>query len=172
MKRNRQKGVGLVEILVAVVIVSIGFLAAATMQVQGMRFSQGAYFRSQAYFMASSMIDRMRNNTRAVTDGLYDGRATGSNLVNRNCDANDCSSAEMVDHDLYEWSSSLHNLRGVSNFIPALPSSPGIPAQGSIQLIQQNEYRVTLVWAENVNGNAEQQSLVVNFATEEINNGN
>lgn len=168
MRMNHQRGVGLVEILVAVVIVSIGFLAAASMQVQGMRFSQGAYFRSQAYFLASDIIDRMRNNSRAVTDGLYDTRATSAAPTNPNCNANNCDFAQMVDQDLYDWSSSLHNLAGVNNFVPALPSATNVQARGEIELIEENEYRVTMYWAENVNGNSEQQSLVVNFATESI----
>lgn len=165
---NKQRGVGLVEILVAVVIVSIGFLAAATMQVQGMRFSQGAYFRSQAYFMASDMIDRMRNNPQAVNQNLYDDKTTDAAAVNPECNSNSCNVRTIVTQDLYDWSTSLHNLAGISNFIPALPSSATIQAFGQIQLISPNEYRISMFWAENVNGNSVQQSLVVNFATEQI----
>ena len=165
---DNQRGVGLVEILVAVVIVSIGFLAAASMQVQGMRFSQGAYFRSQAYFMASDMIDRMRNNTRGVTDGLYNTKTTTANPINPGCNSNDCGPSDMVNQDIYDWSSSLHNLAGSNNFVPALPSSNNIQARGEIILISENEYRITMYWSENVSGNSEQQTLVVNFATEEI----
>ncbi len=168
MRLRNQRGVGLVEIMVAVVIVSIGFLAAASMQVQGMRFSQGAYFRSQAYFMASEIIDRMRNNTRAVTLNLYANKQTGSGLTNPDCNNNNCDFTEMVDQDLRDWSASLYNFDGVNNFTPALPSAGGIEARGTIELIQQNEYRVTLFWAENINGDTEEQSLSVNFATEEF----
>jgi len=164
---NYQRGIGLVEILVAVVIVSIGFLAAATMQVQGMRFSQGAYFRSQAYFLASDMIDRMRNNTIAVTNGLYDAKTTAAGASNPNCNFSNCDPNKMVDQDIYDWSASLHNLTGISNFIPALPSSENIQARGEILQTSKNEYRLSMYWAENINGNLEEQSLVVNFATEE-----
>ena len=168
MNTINQRGVGLVEILVAVVIVSIGFLAAATMQVQGMRFSQGAYFRSQAYFMASDMIDRMRNNSRAVTEGLYNTKVTSSDPTNPGCNIGDCNFQDMVNQDVYDWSASLHNLAGVSNFVPLLPSSDAVKARGEIVLITQNEYRITMYWAENVNGNPTEQTLVVNFATEEL----
>ena len=60
-----QQGIGLIEILIAVLLVSIGFLAAAQMQVHSMRFSQSAYHQSQAYYLATSMIARIRSNTKA-----------------------------------------------------------------------------------------------------------
>lgn len=161
-----QRGVGLVEIMVAVVIVSIGFLAAASMQVQGMRFSQSAYFRSQAYFMASEIIDRMRNNSVAVADGLYTGQTTSPTATNPQCEINDCDSTLMVDQDIYDWSASLHNFTGIGHFTPALPSGPSVQANGLIELISPDEYRVTLTWAETVNGNNQAEELVVNFATE------
>jgi len=37
---TRQKGVGLIEVLLAVIILSIGFLAAARMQVEGIAANQ------------------------------------------------------------------------------------------------------------------------------------
>ena len=165
--RKNQRGIGLVEILVAVVIVSIGFLAAATMQVQGMRFSQGAYFRSQAYFVASDMIDRMRNNPVAVSDGFYSAKVTSAGLSNPNCNSSNCNPETVADQDLFDWSATLHNLNGTNNFIPLLPSSDTVQARGEITQTSLNEYRLTMYWAETNSGNSEEQSLVVNFATEE-----
>ena len=48
---EHQSGVGLLEVLIALIILSFGFLATARMQVEGMRYSQGAYNLSQAKFM-------------------------------------------------------------------------------------------------------------------------
>jgi len=172
MNKRFQRGVGLIEILIAVVIISIGFLAAASMQIQGMRFSQGAYFRSQAYFMASDIIDRMRNNSRGVTEGLYDGLFTKSDAINPNCNTQSCDYQSMVTQDIFEWSASLHPLNGGSNFIPALPSSTTVTAKGEIDEIAPNQYRITLTWAENINGTSTPQTLTVNFATEQYETGN
>ena len=168
MNYHPQRGVGLVEIMVAVVIASIGFLAAASMQVQGMRFSQSAYFRSQAYFMASEIIDRMRNNPSAVIEGLYSDQETSSTAINPQCDINDCDSTDMVVQDIYDWSASLHDFNGIGNFNPILPSGPTVQAKGEIELVDDNEYRVTLSWSETINGASQTQSLVVNFATESL----
>jgi len=71
---QKQKGVGLLEILITVLLLSIGFLAAAKMQVQGMRFSQSAYIEAQAYFMISDMMDRMRSNAKGVRAKHYDNK--------------------------------------------------------------------------------------------------
>ncbi|MFK7892804.1 MAG: type IV pilus modification protein PilV [Granulosicoccus sp.] len=68
---GNERGIGLIEILIAVVVISIGFLATARMQVDSMRLSQSAYFQTQAAFLASEMIDRMRSNLPGVTSGFY-----------------------------------------------------------------------------------------------------
>jgi len=168
--RKNERGVGMVEVLVAVVIVSIGFLAAASMQVQGMRFSQGAYFQSQAYFMASDIIDRMRNNTRAVTENLYDNKETAADLADPGCNTGSCTYAQMVRQDLFEWSAALHSK--ATGFTPLLPSSTEVPALGKIDKIADNQYRITLTWAETINGQSKAQNLTVNFAVEQYETGN
>ena len=57
-----QRGVSLVEVLVAVVVLSIGLLGLAGLQASGMRVGQSSIHRSQAAQLAFDMIDRMRAN--------------------------------------------------------------------------------------------------------------
>lgn len=165
-RHARQRGVGLIEILVAVVLISIGFLAAAQMQVQSMRYSQGAYFQSQAYFLASDIIDRMRANVDGVVGGDYDGLTTSSSASNPQCNVNACSAAQMAQQDLYDWSANFHDLRGTSNFFPALPSGSNVTAGGSITETAPGQFTITLNWSEVVNGQDEPRSLSVNYVNE------
>jgi len=88
------------------------------MQVEGMRFSQSAYYQSQAHFLANDMIDRMRSNIPGVIDGFYNGKTTSSSATSPNCVS--CTPGEIAQLDLYDWSSSLYNNAGVTGFIPAL----------------------------------------------------
>lgn len=65
MKRNhppRERGLSLIEVLVAIVVLSVGLLAMAGLQLTGLRASQGAGLRAQAATLASDMAERMRAN--------------------------------------------------------------------------------------------------------------
>ncbi|MGQ7844110.1 type IV pilus modification protein PilV [Granulosicoccus sp. 3-233] len=162
-----QRGVGLIEILVAVIIMSLGFLAAARMQVEGMRFSQSAYYQSQAYFLASDMIDRMRSNIAGVQDGHYSGQSTSASASNPNCTVIECNPLGIARQDLFDWSSSLHAMQGGSGFTPALPGSDTTPAKGEILDIGDGVFAVVMQWSEVINGENDLQTLRVQFALED-----
>lgn len=145
---RQQSGVGLIEILVAVVILAIGFLATARMQVAGLRYSQSAYFESQAYFMAGDMLARMRANVAGVKAGDYDNLSTGAGIANPGCTAKLCSPSEIADQDLYDWSRHLHDPEASASFVPLLPGSTDVRAQGSVSKLDGGQYSVAIVWAD------------------------
>ena len=68
---SRVRGVGLVEVMVALVVLSIGLLGVANLQLSGLRMTQEAYFHSQAAVLAQDIIDRMRANPAAAASGAY-----------------------------------------------------------------------------------------------------
>ena len=70
--KKNNRGFTLVEVLVAVVILSVGLLAVAGMQLNSMRGSNNALYRSQAVLGAEDVLDRMRANRTAALDGDYD----------------------------------------------------------------------------------------------------
>src|SRR5690606_22712601 len=57
---HRQSGVGLIEVLVALLILSISLLSIATLQTRSLQFNQSAYWRSQANVLAADVLDNMR----------------------------------------------------------------------------------------------------------------
>lgn len=59
---QRQTGVGLIEVLVTLLILSTSLLALGAMQNRSLQFNQGAYLRSQANIFAYDILDRMRVN--------------------------------------------------------------------------------------------------------------
>jgi len=63
---GQQAGVGLIEVLVTLLILSTSLLALGAMQTRSLQFNQGAYFRSQANIFAYDMLDRMRINVNAL----------------------------------------------------------------------------------------------------------
>jgi len=129
---RKQSGVSLLEALITLVILSVGFLASASMQVQSMRTNQDAYQRAQALVVLSNMMDHMSSNPTAVAAGAFDNKKTGSSTMPP-CQATGCSDQQRAEMALFEFSASFESLRGEAGFIPLLPKdSSGAPAVGSI----------------------------------------
>jgi len=165
VSRRRIKGVGLLEVLITVVLLSIGFLAAARMQVEGLRFSQSAYYQSQAYFLANDMINRMRTNSDGVKFGKYDGITTSKDSVDPKCSQKACTPEEIALQDVYEWGGYFHSRNeNAKNFVPALPSSEDVQASATVNEVNDDIWSVELVWSEIINGEIKAQTLSVNFA--------
>lgn len=70
--RSAMRGIGLIEVLVAMFILAIGVLGAAAMQMNALKFNQNAAQRSQATFLAYEIADSMRANRAAALAGNYD----------------------------------------------------------------------------------------------------
>lgn len=67
-----QSGLTMIEVLVAVLVLSIGLLGLAGLQANSLRGNHSAYIRSQAIVLAGDMMDRMRGNRNAALNGDYD----------------------------------------------------------------------------------------------------
>ena len=68
---SKLRGMTLIEILVAVVVLSIGLLGLAGLQLKGIQVNQGSTFRSQAAMLAEDIADRMRADRSNALNGLY-----------------------------------------------------------------------------------------------------
>jgi type IV pilus assembly protein PilV len=66
------RGLTLVEILIALLILSIGLLGLAGLQTMSLKFNTSAYYRTQATALAYDLADRMRANRQAAVSGEYD----------------------------------------------------------------------------------------------------
>lgn len=97
--RNTQSGFGLVESLVALVVVSVGMIGIAALYGQGLGAGRTALFRTQAVNLASDMADRIRLNRLG---GAGYGGAAADNNCGPGGDTN-CTAAQMAAHDLFVW---------------------------------------------------------------------
>jgi type IV pilus assembly protein PilV len=71
IQHRSAKGFTLIEAMVALVVLSIGLLGVAGMQIVGLRANLSAASRTQASYLADDIIDRMRANNTAARGGLY-----------------------------------------------------------------------------------------------------
>lgn len=65
------RGFTLIEILIALLVLSLGLIGLAMLQATGLRFNNDSYMRSQATILAYDIIDRMRANKAAADAGDY-----------------------------------------------------------------------------------------------------
>src|SRR3569623_1233592 len=66
---TRQRGFTMLEVLISVVVLSIGLLGIAGLQATGQRNNHSAYLRSQATALAYDMIDRQTQLTARLPSG-------------------------------------------------------------------------------------------------------
>jgi type IV pilus assembly protein PilV len=78
ISRTRARGFTLVEVLVALVVLSIGLLGIASLQLSSLRWNHGASKRSQATLLAYDILDRMRANGTAARSDEYSGGTPGT----------------------------------------------------------------------------------------------
>jgi type IV pilus assembly protein PilV len=87
-----QMGFTLVEVLVSIVILAIGLLGLAAMQLQSLKYTQGSQWRSQANFLAYDIVERIRANRENV----------GSYVIAMSA-AKPTVRTPMAQDDLYSW---------------------------------------------------------------------
>lgn len=95
----RQGGFSMIELLVAILIVSVGLLGIAGLQAYGLQANHSAYLRSQATVLTYDALDRMRANVDAATAGSYD----------IDFGATPSGSGTIAASDLSEWTTNLQN---------------------------------------------------------------
>ncbi len=66
-----QRGFTIVEIMVALMILSVGLLGLASLQMIGVKNSGNAYYRTQAVMIANETVERIRMNKPAARNGEY-----------------------------------------------------------------------------------------------------
>jgi type IV pilus assembly protein PilV len=78
-RMNRhQRGVGLIEVLVAVLVLSIGLLGLAGLQLRSVRNNESALERGMAVVETHAIADAMRADRANARNGLYDIALTGA----------------------------------------------------------------------------------------------
>ena len=130
--RRFSTGFTLIEVLVAIIVLSVGLLGLAGLQATSMRNNHDAYLTTQATYLANDMADRIRANTNTVALAAY--AAGNSGACNT---AAGCPPAAMAANDRLDWDTIL------ANFLPA--------GQGAVARAG-NQFTITVMWDELRNG--------------------
>lgn len=115
--RKKMAGLTMIEILVTLIILAIGLLGMAALQLTGIRSANSSTYRTQATLLADDMAERMRANITAVDGNSF--RAVNSAALNCNAAPNpycgdyydgvnpvaaqSCTPAQLASHDINVW---------------------------------------------------------------------
>jgi len=100
----KQRGVGLIEVLVTILVIAVGLLGLVGMQMASMKNINNAHHRSLATIAAYDMVERMRTNPAGVTAGSYNAVAVNKSTT----DCGDSCSSEAA-RDVSEWAVALED---------------------------------------------------------------
>lgn len=151
----RQSGTTLIEVLVSLLVLSVGMLGMAGLQGVSLRGNQAAYFRTMAGTLSVDIVERMRANLAAVEAGNYDdvGGAATANCFT----AVGCSGTQMAAQDVLEWSATVTAILPLGTAVVCLDASPtdGTAATNACDGAG-SVYAIKLWWDDNRNGTADQ----------------
>ena len=106
MSLRKQRGVSLVEVLVSVVIMSVGILGVAGIQVVSLQQNRSSIFRAEALQLANDILDRMRANRAQDYAGVnFIDPPPGITV----CTAAACTPPQMRSYDIAQWKCSINS---------------------------------------------------------------
>jgi type IV pilus assembly protein PilV len=154
-----QRGITLLEVLVALVVLSIGLIGLAGLQSTSLRMNNSAYMRSQATALAYDMADRVRANIDA--GAAYDDPTAAATA---NCEGSTgCSALEMAQNDMFRWLEQISEVLplGVGAIcIDATPATAACDGSG-------DAYVIRVTWDDNRSGAADvndpNENIVLSF---------
>lgn len=100
--RNKQKGYTLFEVMISIIVLSMGMMALGSIMVRSLRYSKESANRFVATQQLYEIADRMRANHKGVSAGNYDNKE-GLAPEAKSCRTESCTYSELADFDVYEW---------------------------------------------------------------------
>lgn len=131
-QKAQQQGLTLIESMIALLVISIGLLGIAALQITAMNQNTSALNHSQAVWIAYNMSDRIRANMPEFDN--YDGIDTSGSYTG-NCTAV-CAPDGMREADAAEW----------SQLVSALPGGRGMITSNADGLL------ITVMWDDDGTG--------------------
>jgi type IV pilus assembly protein PilV len=140
---QKQRGLTLIEVLVAVVVISIGLLGVAALHLTSLRNSFDANIRSRAALLADDIADRMRANPTAAGNDAY--------LVAMGSVPTGTTQAEL---DIQRWKTD----------VGLLPNGDGSITSATVGGITL--YTITIQWQERDHSGESPDDTTTTFATQ------
>ena len=154
----RPSGFSLLEALIALLVISVGLLGIAGLQLKGMQHSTDAYMRTQASLLAQQIIDRMYANQGGLASyediecTPIDCRRGGVAFTSpgSGCNGADCTASELANLDATTWQTHVNNYLpgGRGRICHGVPTAPGAATCTNTG----DTWVVTIMWDEDRDG--------------------
>ena len=105
--RRKSRGVSLLEVLISILLATIGLLALAGANVSAIRYSKMSQYRGTATMLAQDIAERMRANKLGLNTYTYTTSWTGQAstvAADTSCEGVvTCTAANLAAYDLNNW---------------------------------------------------------------------
>lgn len=145
-KVSRSRGFSLLEVMIALLVLSVGLLGLAGLQTFSLKFNHQSYERTQATLLIYDVMDRILSNPLAAQAGNFDS-VPASSLASAypsatSCQTTGCSTSALANYDINAWKTQLETSK--------------VLAQGTGSITRLNPgdlagciYDITVTWVEN-----------------------
>jgi type IV pilus modification protein PilV len=148
----------MIEVLVAVLVMAIGVLGVAALQMVSLQNNRAALVRTEAVILAYDMMDRIRANPVGNLPGAaYGGLGLDADPpASPNCLTVTCGAAQMVAFDQRSWKCQLgahHAHERCTSWrpgvLPPITAQPGLPnGDGAIAVGADGVIQITVQWTD------------------------
>jgi len=140
---DKQTGSSMIEVLVALLILSIGSLGLVAVQITSLKNSNNSEFRYRASNMTADLIERMESNKRGVANNHYSAiNVSTTNVPTAN--------TTVADNDIAAWYQK----------VATLPGGVGVVTESGTS----NEFTIVVRWND-VNSNNAQGVVAQSLTT-------
>ncbi|HEX7046690.1 MAG TPA: type IV pilus modification protein PilV [Gammaproteobacteria bacterium] len=141
-----RSGYSLIEVMIALLILSIGMLGVGGMVLGASKDTRGAFYRTKAVALAWDMAERIRANRTAgiayAVDQTGDGTDNSCSASSTNATPLACTVESLAAHDIFEWKTAL------------VDKERGLPqGMGSIEFNNATSpptYTITVNWSDGI----------------------
>lgn len=155
---RKPRGMSLVEVLIAVLIFSLGMVGLGGLLIFSIQANHMAYLQTQVTFLAHSMADRMSANPIGMWNGYYNS-AVYPLKVTQDCSAG-CAPKELATYDQQVWSTQLKtflpddgNLNATINCLSTGLSYTPAGTQMTYRPPYGGECTMKITWTDSGTGN-------------------
>ena len=132
-RATHQRGFSLVEVLVALIVISVGMLGIASLYVQSMQAGRTSLFRHNAVTLAGDVADRIRANPAAGV--AYEGGGADNGCIGGGVT---CNALQMAAQDILLWQQQ---------------AADSLPAGANVAIAFNNAvapptYQIVITWPE------------------------
>lgn len=125
--RTHQRGVGLMEIMVALLVLAIGVLGFIALQYRAVEATSESSYRVQAINIARDIAERVRVNRAALTTYMDKIEKPVAEQVTstKNCATENCTSAQLAEYDVSQVAKKAQSVGMVMNQITCAGNEDG-----------------------------------------------